>query len=268
MNHGYLHRYGLKFNPFSPEIPTEACVVTPEVENFIWRITNLTNEGGFAMVCGPVGIGKSVAMRVLQQRLSDMPDMAVGVLTRPQSSVNDFYRELGSLYDIQMNPHNRWAGTASLRKRWTEHIDASLNRAVLIVDEAQEMNVPVMRELRLLSSDTLDSRCLLTVVLSGDRRLPETLKNPMLVPVASRIRVALNMVPLTPDKLIECLKYIMKEAGNGNLMSEQLIATVAEHATGNMRVMMTIAGQLLDAAVQKKRDLLDEKLYLETFNNA
>ena len=60
--------YGLKWNPFSPELPLEAIYVAPRIENFCWRIENaLVREGGFAMVHGEPGTGKSVVMRVLDQ---------------------------------------------------------------------------------------------------------------------------------------------------------------------------------------------------------
>ena len=53
MNPTLLALYGLKWNPFSPELPTEAVYVTPRVENFCWRIEQaLIREGGFAMIHG------------------------------------------------------------------------------------------------------------------------------------------------------------------------------------------------------------------------
>jgi len=48
-------------------------------------------------------------------------------------------------------------------------------------------------------------------------------------------------------------------------MTKELITTLAEHAAGNYRILMTMAGELLDAAVQRDLKQLDEKLYLEVF---
>jgi type II secretory pathway predicted ATPase ExeA len=45
--------YGLKWNPFTPDIPTESLYIPPPMENFIWRIeNNHVQEGGFAMIVG------------------------------------------------------------------------------------------------------------------------------------------------------------------------------------------------------------------------
>ena len=87
MNKKLLGLYGLKFNPFSSQVPTSALWVAPAIESFCWRIEQQIGEGGFALAVGDPGTGKSVALRILLQRLSNMPDMVTGVLSRPQASL-------------------------------------------------------------------------------------------------------------------------------------------------------------------------------------
>lgn len=101
MNHRLLAQYGLKWNPFSPELPTEAIHVPPRLENFCWRIEHAQiREGGFAMIHGEPGTGKSVALRVLADRLARIPDVTVGVINHPQSNIADLYRELGDVFGV------------------------------------------------------------------------------------------------------------------------------------------------------------------------
>ena len=102
--------YGLKWNPFLPDAPLEGLVAGPAIEHFAWRIEQMGTEGGFALVTGDPGIGKSVALRFVVARLSSVRDLQVGVLARPHSHVADFYRELGDLFGVTLSPHNRWAG--------------------------------------------------------------------------------------------------------------------------------------------------------------
>ena len=54
-----LSLWGLKWNPFSPELPSEALLVTAKTESFAWRVEQLVQEGGFALICGESGTGKS-----------------------------------------------------------------------------------------------------------------------------------------------------------------------------------------------------------------
>ena len=199
-----LALYSLKFNPFSADIPTSALFPTPATESFCWRIENQVGEGGFALVSGEPGSGKSAALRILSDRLSALQDVMVGLLSRPQASILDFYRELGYLFGVALSPHNRWNGAKTLREKWQAQIEASLYRPVLIIDEAQEMNTSVFSELRLLSSTHLDSRSILLVILAGDSRLTDRLHHTDLLPIASRIRTRLRLEPATAQQLRDC----------------------------------------------------------------
>ena len=265
MNKKLLSLFGLKFNPFSAQIPATALWSPATVENFCWRIEQQVGEGGFALVIGDPGTGKSAALRLLAERLSRLRDVTVGVLTRPQAHLADFYRELGDLFQVPLSPHNRWASAKVLREKWHNHIETSLYRPVLLVDEAQEMSPAVFCELRLLSSADLDSRSILTVILAGDSRLAAKLDSPELLPLASRIRSRLRTDALPPPQLLACLNHLLKVAGNPKLMSAGLLQTLCEHAAGNLRLLTNLANDLLNTAAHQEREQLDEKLFFEVF---
>jgi general secretion pathway protein A len=263
-----LSLFGLKWNPFSPDVPTDALLVAPRIESFCWRVENLAREGGFALVTGTPGIGKSVALRLLVERLSAMREIKIGVMARPHSGVSDFYRELGDLFGVQLSPHNRWAGAKVLRERWQGHIDAALVRPVLVVDEAQDMSTAVLTEMRHLSSSRLDSHMLLTTILAGDTRLVEKFRCDDLLPLASRMRVKLNLDRATPDELEQCLRHCMAKAGATKLMTTELVTTLCEHAAGNYRTLMTMASDLLSTGAEREVEQLDEKLFFDTYTPA
>ena len=265
MNKKLLALYGLKWNPFAPDVPVEALVCTPKVDGFCWRLEHLAREGGFALVAGDPGTGKSVALRILCERLSVLRDVQVGLLSRPQARLADFYREMGDLFGVPLVPHNRWAGAKALREKWQGHIDAALFRPVLVIDEAQEMPPAVLNELRLLSSARLDSHILLTTVLGGDGRLLEALRTDDLAPLGSRMRVRLMLERAAPAELEECLRQALQKAGAPRLMTAELLTTLCEHAAGNYRAVMNLAGELLAAGAQREARQLDEQLFLEVF---
>ncbi len=258
--------YGLKWNPFSPDVPVEALWKSKQLDLFSWRLERLVRHGGFALITGEPGTGKSVALRQLAHHLDQTPDILVGALARPQSTMPDFYRELGHLFGVPLAPHNRWAGFKSLRETWTAQIEATRCRPVILVDEAQEVLPNVLAELRILASTDFDSRSLLTVVLAGDGRLTRQFRRDDLLPIASRIRVRLTLGYLSPPELVEWLEHVLQEAGRTDLMTQEVRQTLAEHAAGNLRILANMAHDLLEAAAREGRDTIDAQLYLDVFN--
>jgi type II secretory pathway predicted ATPase ExeA len=265
MSKQILARYGLKWNPFSPDIPIEAVWAPPKLKHFCRRVGQLSREGGFALLTGDAGTGKSVGLRLVHDGLSEIPDVLAATLTRPQANVTDFYREIGSLFGVPLSACNRWGGFKALRERWKDHIENTLYRPVLLIDEAQFLQGAALAELRLLASTDFDSRSILTVVFSGDRSFLERLRSDELYPLGSRIRVRLATEPLTREQIAEFLRFALEKAGNAALMTSGLIETLAVHAAGNLRTITIMANELLHVAAEEDANQLDEALYLEVF---
>lgn len=261
-----LAQYGLKWNPFSNTIPIDGLYIDDELKRFCWRVENLVMDGGFAMITGNVGTGKSVALRWLSSRLSELDEVVVGELIRPQSSIADFYRELGDLFQLPLQVTNRFASYKALREKWHSHIENTHFRPILLVDEAQEMHASVLSELRLISARKYDSNSFLTVVLCGDERLPEKFRAPELIPLGSRIRVRHRTEHYNKEKFAEILKAIIRSAGNSALMTDDLIVTLAEKSMGNYRAMIQMANSILSEGIRLETSQLDLKLFFQLFD--
>jgi type II secretory pathway predicted ATPase ExeA len=261
-----LSLWGLKWNPFSPELPSEGLLVTPKIESFAWRVEQLVTEGGFALISGESGTGKSVALRIVALRLASVRDVVVGALERPQSKNADFYRELGDIFSVKLSPSNRWGGFKALREKWKSHLASSLIKPVLLIDEAQEMAPDVLSELRILSSADFDATSLLTIVLAGDGRLLDLLRHQDLVPLNTRIRTRLITETATRDELLELLNHALAKAGNTTLMTDGLMDALVDHSAGNYRLLMTMSAELLAYGIAHEVNQLDEKFYLELFH--
>jgi general secretion pathway protein A len=260
-----LALWGLKWNPFSPELPREALLATAAIDNFAWRVEQLVQEGGFALITGAPGTGKSVALRIVAARLAALRDVNVGALERPQSKITDFYRELGDIFAVKLSSSNRWGGFRALRERWKAHVAATHIKPVLLIDEAQDMTPDVLKELRILSSADFDATALLTVVLAGDGRLLELLRHEDLIPLGTRIRTRLLLEAASRAELEQLLRHALAKAGNATLMTAELQSTLVDHAAGNYRLLMTMSAELLAYGLAHEAQQLDEKFYLEVF---
>jgi type II secretory pathway predicted ATPase ExeA len=265
MTNKHLALYGLKYDPFLPAIPVEDLWTHPVAEAFYFRVETLVLDGGFALITAEPGLGKSKALQQLAARLSQVGDVHVGVMSRPQSKLGDLYRELGDLFGVDLSPANRYGGFKALRARFRNYIKSTLFRPVLLVDEAQEVDTTCLNELRILSSAHFDSECLLTTVLCGDKRLSDRFRTRELLPLGSRIRTRLTLEPYSKAELRDFVDHILVRAGAPGLMSEPLRDVLVDHAAGNPRVLVNMAADLLAVAAHRGLPQLDEHLFVEVF---
>ncbi len=67
-NKKLLNFYGIKWNPFENNVPNDCLVESKKISNFCWRIENLVMDGGYGLITGHPGTGKSAALRILDNR--------------------------------------------------------------------------------------------------------------------------------------------------------------------------------------------------------
>lgn len=262
-----LSSYGLKYHPFDTDRPTSSIYAHPWMEREAWSIENLVMDGGIGCIVGSPGAGKSAFLRYLNHRLSEIPDAEVVHMDRPQSSLADFYRELGTAFGLALGVSRRYGSFSTLRKKWATHIGSTHLRPVLIIDEAQLMLPQTLTELRIMSSENFDSRKLLTIILAGDHRLREKLDTPDLLPLKSRINPYIDLEPVSGEAAEAMLRHILLDAGNPALMSDKLIKLLSEQCSGDPRTLMKTGRNLLLAAYSQDKDILDEGLYYDVIQS-
>lgn len=266
MDHRLHARFGLKWNPFLPDVPTSALRETPQIASFRWQVENhLLAHGGFAMVSGEPGTGKSAALRIVGEALSRRADLKTASLSHASASLSNFYREMAELFGVGMLAGNLWSGFKGLRESWAAHLDGTRLRPVLLIDEAQAAAPEVLGELRLLSSTEFDSRSILAVILAGDTQLLARMRRPDLLPLLSRVRLRLNLGFAEPADLEASLDHMLEQAGNPGLMDAELKRTLCAHCGGNLRSLTIMGDALLRSAAEHEEDRIDMALYFKAY---
>jgi type II secretory pathway predicted ATPase ExeA len=139
---------------------------------------------------------------------------------------------------------------------------------VLLIDESQEIPGEVLAELRILASTDFDATSLLTVVLSGDGRLLELLRQEQLVLLGSRICTRLVTEPALRESAgggLDLLRHALQKDGNPTLMTAELMDTLVDHSAGNYHVLMIMRAELLAYGTAHEVAQLDEKSYFDLF---
>ena len=259
---------GLKWNPFASELPISSLTTNAALESFLWQVEHhMVRHGGFALIEGDPGSGKSVILRLLADRLSTTDGLNVAALAHATSRVADFYHQLGELFGLTLSLHNRWRTFKALRELWFEHVETTRLRPLLLIDEAQDLPTHVFSELRLLSGTEFDSRAILSVVFAADTRIRARLRSPELLPIASRIRLRHAIAPASEEQLTGMLETLLSDAGNPDLMTPALKKALCQQAAGNKRALAVMGDSLLAAAAEKQCARLDETLFFEVFGD-
>lgn len=259
--------FGLKWNPFSAEVSVEGLYRTRELERLLWRLGSLIEEGGFGTVIGEPGLGKSTCLRQVVAEVERSGEAEVVVVEQVSGSVTSFYQELGHHFGLNLSQRNRWGSFRALRAKWRDHVTAKRLRPLVVVDEAQQMNVKVLTELRLLSSMRLDSCTVLSVILGGDQRLVGTLRREELLPLGSRVGLRVVLEEWEEGELRKLLQERVSAAGRSDLVEEVVARALVKEACGIPRRLLSRGNSLLKAGAELKSERLTEELYLRVFGS-
>jgi type II secretory pathway predicted ATPase ExeA len=263
--------FNLKWNPFDSDFPTQGIHICPKTELFLDFMGNYVYKGGFAMITGQPGTGKSTVCRLLLSRIKDLNDVSVVALSRPQSTLGDFYRELGNKFSFETSVSNRYGSFKKLRETWLKTAQERMIKPVIIIDEAQALKKVIIEELLTLSSHSFDSKRLVTIVLSGDERLKISLDSQDFLPLKSRLAYTLHLAPKDQYAIHELLKDLTSKAGNPDLIDSEVYQTLANTCLGNARTLMHTLNQLLLTAHELKHTSISTATILaneKRFKNA
>ena len=170
--------YGLKYNPFLPDLPPEALYDIPGTASFALRVRSMAEHGGFALITGEPGLGKSKTLQKIAHQLEQIPDLTVGVMQRPPKQAGRLFTgRWGSCSMSTCPPPTAMAASKPCETVGKRHCQSTLLKPVLLIDESQQVSTECLTELRILQSDRFDSKSLLFTILCGDNRLPDRFPN-------------------------------------------------------------------------------------------
>jgi general secretion pathway protein A len=198
---------------------------------------------GFCVLTGEVGSGKTLLIRQMLASVQD--DVTVGLLNSIARNSDDLLRWVCMAFGIKHEGHE----IVSLYQALVDFLVseyAAGRRAVLIVDEAQNLGVDMLENLRLLSNVNDGKHVVLQTILVGQPELLETLRLPQLRQFAQRIGIDYHLKPLGLEDTIAYVRHRLTVAGGDiELFSAGAIAQL-HHASGGVPRLIN---QLCDTAL-------------------
>jgi general secretion pathway protein A len=231
----YETYYGLREKPFS---------ILPDPDLIYWGQNHrlaiamlefgVMNNAGFTVITGEIGSGKTTLVRYLLRRLD--PKIAVGLISNtPQG-------QAGLLQWVMMSLNQPFEDSyPSLFKKFQDflyHQHSKGRRTILIIDEAQNLGLEALEELRMLSNINADKNQYLQIILVGQPQLRDMLRSPKLLQFAQRVSSDFHLKPLVASDVVKYIDFRLQAVGcQFQLFSDVACQMIAEASRGIPRTI-------------------------------
>ena len=208
----YKAFFGLTESPFSISPNPKFLYMSERHTEALAHLNyGLREGGGFVLLTGEVGTGKTTVSRCLRQQLPDDTDLALVV--NPTLTEREL---LASICDEFKLTYGAEAGIKELFDCLRHYLLANRQagrKTLLLIDEAQHLSAEVLEQLRLLTNLETDEAKLLQVVLIGQPELQQLLRQPLLRQLAQRITARYHLLPLSRDDVDAYVRFRLQVAG-------------------------------------------------------
>jgi general secretion pathway protein A len=250
----YQSYFGLAEAPFSiaPD-PRYLYMSERHQEALAHLLYGVNGSGGFVLLTGEVGAGKTTVCRCLLEQIPESCDVAY--IFNPRQTVEELLATICAEFGIAVP-----VGNTSV-KVFVDCINTYLldahargRHTVLVIDEAQNLSADVLEQMRLLTNLETSQRKLLQIILLGQSELAEMLARPELRQLAQRVIARYHLGPLAKQEVADYVRHRLGVAGTQRkLFPDSLMKSLYRLSGGTPRVINVLCDRaLLGAYVQAK----------------
>jgi general secretion pathway protein A len=259
----YYQYFGLTEAPFSIAVnPRYLFMSTRHRDALAHLLYGVGAGGGFILLTGEVGTGKTTINRCLLEQLPTDTDVAI--ILNPALNALELLAsvcdELGIEYDHQ---------TYTL-KTLTDRLHAFLlhnhargRKTVLLIDEAQHLDFDVLEQIRLLTNLETNSEKLLQIILIGQPELAQMLARPELRQLNQRITARYNLDPLNLDETSAYIQHRLQVAGMSPervIFAPAVVRGIYKATRGIPRVINVLCDRMLLGAYGRNASRVDHDM--------
>lgn len=255
----YESYYGLNSKPFQ---------LTPDPAFFFaskWHKRamsylqyGLSQAEGFIVITGDIGTGKTTIANSLLADIED--DIVAAQIVTPKLSPDELVKMVAAKFEIDVAGKSK-ADILKDLENFLFALSTQGRRALLLVDEAQNLPLETIEELRMLSNFQQAGKPLLQSFLLGQEELQPILRAPNMEQFRQRIVASCHLAPLTLEEVQSYIEYRLEHAGwNGTqLFSAEAYEHIYKFTRGVPRKINTLMDRILLYGFLEELDVLDEK---------
>ena len=265
----YRQHFGLKAKPFSL-IPDPSFLHFSDKHKVAYSLLEygLHEQSGLTVITGEVGSGKTTLIRHLLSEI-DQSELAIGLINNTHASLGDLTQWVALAFGIAHEDKDK----VTLFRDVQDYLIAEWaggKRAVLIVDEAQNMDKETLEELRLYTNINADGEQFLQIVLVGQPELRDILRAPELAQMAQRVSVEYHIEPLGWQDTANYIRHRLATASNeesveaaSHIFDSVAIAVIFYFSGGVPRLINTLCDFALVHAYAMGLQTINHSIALE-----
>ena len=255
--------FGLTESAFSIAVNPRYLYMSQQHREALAHLLYGIQNGGFVMLTGEVGTGKTTLVRCLLEQLPENTDLAM--ILNPMASAPEL---VASICDELRIPHPFSANTKQLTDALNQFLldnHARGRKTVLLIDEAQLLQVPVLEQIRLLTNLETTEEKLLQIMLVGQPELKELLSKPELRQLSQRITARFHLQSLTLQDTQAYLQHRLKVAGmpesQENPFPKDIVKLIHQQSQGIPRLINVLSERLLLGAYAQQKRQVDKSIF-------
>ncbi|MDP2984198.1 MAG: AAA family ATPase [Candidatus Latescibacter sp.] len=256
----YEDFYGLHEKPFSITPDPQFLFLSRNHRSALEHLTyGIEQKEGFILITGDVGSGKTMICRYLLERMNQKTKTAL--ILNPLMSEEELLQSI--IFDFGLTT------SSTTRKELIDKLNQFLldcsaggETVVLIIDEAQNLSIPVLEQVRILSNLETEKEKLLQIILVGQVELQEKLNLPKLRQLNQRISIRYHLSHLNQDEISRYIEHRLTVAGSsgGITFTKGALRTVFQYSGGVPRLINLICDRALLAGYTSQSNRITYQL--------
>jgi type II secretory pathway predicted ATPase ExeA len=254
----FISRFKFHTTPFTCEIPVSERFIHQLYEEQLEHLQRAVDKRMCASLIAPAGTGKTFLLRSLTDRLPETR-YRIHYVKVTDLSKRDMCREI--VATIGAEPAGTYPALVHrLQDRLASYLDIDGLRPVLILDEAHDIRLDVLGILRILTNFDMDSRLVVSILLSGQPPLAKLLRHPKLEDVAWRLAHCATLRLLSRKEITQYIQHRCQIAGVSSCPFDNgAMEALYEIGRGNFRATDHLALKALEIAHDDNCDIVDAK---------
>ncbi|RMA97532.1 ExeA family protein [Hydrogenothermus marinus] len=270
MRDDFFKFFGLRENPFKLTPDPRYYFLSKKHEEAIYALQYLyQSEEGFAVIIGEPGTGKTLTVRKFIDELSRKSkypqETEVAYILFPNLSPEELF--LAILEDLKLNipDNNQNISKNKLFSIFRDYLIQKKNegkKVFIIIDEAQNLPIETLEELRILSNLETENEKLLQILLLGQPELEKKLNDPRLRQLKQRITLFIKLEPLNEKEIEDYIKFRISKATDKPIdIDKKAVKLIEKYSKGIPRIINQIMDRALIAAyMEEKRKVSIEEI--------